>query len=98
MKYLLDTNILIYLLKRQPPHVAVRMDALPPEAQVGMSFVTWAELLKGVQRSARPDDTRQQLDRQTDAQRLIAAGQQRRFQRCRQVIVRQQTRPNRMRS
>jgi len=63
VKYLLDTNILIYLLKRQPSHVAVRMDALPPEAQVGMSFVTWAELLKGVQRSARPDDTRQQLDR-----------------------------------
>lgn len=34
---LLDTNILIVLIKRRPPQVAERIDTL------AMSFITWAE-------------------------------------------------------
>jgi tRNA(fMet)-specific endonuclease VapC len=45
--YVLDTNILIYLIKNQPPAIAQRVDALPEDARLCMSFVTWAELLKG---------------------------------------------------
>lgn len=53
MNYLLDTNILIYLIKHRPPSVAERVDALPEEDTLRMSFVTWAELLKGAERSTR---------------------------------------------
>ena len=32
MIYLLDTNLLIYLIKKKPPQVADRIDALPAAA------------------------------------------------------------------
>jgi tRNA(fMet)-specific endonuclease VapC len=53
MIYLLDTNIIIYLLKNKPPEIARHLNALPPSVSVGMSFVTYAELLKGAERSTR---------------------------------------------
>lgn len=62
MKYLLDTNILIYLIKNRPPAVAQRINALPDDDRLCMSFVTWAELLKGAERSSRRDVVRQRLD------------------------------------
>ena len=63
MNYLLDTNTLIYLIKHRPPAVAERLDALPDGDSVAMSFVTWAELLKGAERSSRREATLQQLQR-----------------------------------
>lgn len=62
MIYLLDTNILIYLIKNQPPGIARRVDALPQEARLCMSFVTWAELLKGAERSTRKRVVLRRLD------------------------------------
>ena len=62
MKYLLDTNILIYLIKNQPASVAQRINALPGDDSLCMSFVTWAELLKGAERSARRDAVRGRLE------------------------------------
>ena len=53
MKYLLDTNILIYLIKNRPPGVAARVDSLGEDDRLHMSFFTWAELLKGAERSDR---------------------------------------------
>ncbi|CRI64305.1 conserved hypothetical protein [Thiocapsa sp. KS1] len=53
MRYMLDTNILIYLIKNRPPGIAERIDALPAEDVLCMSFVTYAELLKGAERSTR---------------------------------------------
>ena len=53
MIYLLDTNILIYLIKNQPTAIAQRVNALPEDARLCMSFITWAELLKGAERSMR---------------------------------------------
>jgi tRNA(fMet)-specific endonuclease VapC len=60
--YLLDTNILIYLIKKRPAAVAERIDALPADDSLGMSFVTWAELLKGAERSVRKPEVLRQLD------------------------------------
>jgi tRNA(fMet)-specific endonuclease VapC len=62
---MLDTNILIYLLKHHPPEIAARVDALPPTDNLCMSFVTYAELLKGAERSTRKADVIQRLDRLT---------------------------------
>lgn len=65
MKYLLDTNILIYLLKNRPESVAQRVSALPAEASLNMSFFTYAELLKGAERSSRKAEVVRQLERLT---------------------------------
>ena len=62
MNYLLDTNILIYLIKNRPPEVALRVDALAQDDTLGMSFVTWAELLRGAQRSTRKAEVLRRLD------------------------------------
>ena len=53
MIYLLNTDTLIYLVKHRPAAVAARVDALSMDDRLGMSFVTWAELLKGAERSSR---------------------------------------------
>ena len=62
MIYLLDTNILIYLLKNQPPALAQRIDALHDDDSLCMSFVTWAELLKGAERSTRKAEVLRRLE------------------------------------
>ena len=48
MRYLLDTNICIYLMRRQPASVAKRFAALRC-GDVGMSAITLAELRYGVE-------------------------------------------------
>lgn len=62
MIVLLDTNILIYLIKHQPAEVARRVDALSDDVRLGMSFITWAELLKGAERSNRKPEVLKRLD------------------------------------
>jgi len=59
---LLDTNILIYLIKNHPAQVAERIDALAPNDSLAMSFITWAELLQGAEGSQRREATLRQLD------------------------------------
>jgi tRNA(fMet)-specific endonuclease VapC len=59
---MLDTNILIYLIKNRPPGIADRIDALPAEDVLCMSFVTYAELLKGAERSTRKPNVLRRLD------------------------------------
>lgn len=62
MRYMLDTNILIYFIKHKPPSVADRINALDEEAILCMSFFTYAELLKGVERSIKKMEVLRQLD------------------------------------
>lgn len=62
MIYMLDTNILIYLIKRRPPEVAERIRALSRDDRPCMSFVTYAELLKGAERSTRKPEVLQRLE------------------------------------
>ena len=65
MIYLLDTSSIIYLLKNHPPEIAQRLNALAPSVQVAMSFVTYAELLKGAERSTRRAHVLQQIKQLT---------------------------------
>ncbi len=58
---MLDTNILIYLIRNRPASVAERINALPAEDGLCMSFVTYAELLKGAERSERKAEVLRQL-------------------------------------
>ena len=46
----------------EPPAIAQRVDALPEDARLCMSFVTWAELLKGAERSTRKPEVLRRLE------------------------------------
>jgi tRNA(fMet)-specific endonuclease VapC len=48
MRYLLDTHICIYIIKRQPPQVLRRLQSLA-QGSVVMSVVTYAELRAGLE-------------------------------------------------
>jgi tRNA(fMet)-specific endonuclease VapC len=61
VKYMLDTNTLIYFIKNRPPSVAQRINALAEDDQLCMSFVTFAELLKGAEGSQRRSDVKKRL-------------------------------------
>ncbi len=65
MRYMLDTNILIYLIKNKPPSIAQRINSLPDEAQLCMSFFTYAELLKGAERSTKKAEVLKRIDQLT---------------------------------
>ena len=60
VRYLLDTNICIYIAKRRPPEVAARFERLSP-GQVGMSMVTYGELLFGAEKSQHPEQATERL-------------------------------------
>ncbi len=59
---MLDTNILIYLMKNKPPQVAERVNALGSDAELCISFFTFAELLMGAERSTQKADVLRRLD------------------------------------
>lgn len=65
IRFMLDTHILIYLIKNKPASVATRINALGDDTQLCMSFFTFAELLKGAERSSRKPDVLRQLDQST---------------------------------
>jgi tRNA(fMet)-specific endonuclease VapC len=60
--YVLDTNVLIDLIKHPPPAVAQRGDALPKDARLCMSLVISAESLKRAERSTREPEVLRQLE------------------------------------
>lgn len=64
--YMLDTNILIYLMKNKPISVAQKIDSLEVTSKLVMSYVTYAELLKGAENSQRKVQTLAQLDKLTN--------------------------------
>ncbi|QPN70506.1 type II toxin-antitoxin system VapC family toxin [Synechococcus sp. CBW1108] len=53
---------MIYLSKNRPPQVAQRIDALGDDDSIAMSFITWAELLRGAEGSQRREATLQHLE------------------------------------
>lgn len=61
MIYMMDTNILIYLIKNKPPSVAAHINALDKSAALCMSFFTYADLLKGAERSTHKTRVLNQL-------------------------------------
>lgn len=54
MIYMLDTNIIIYLLKGYHKQIAERIRLLEDKDKLIMSFVTYAELLCGAKKSSQP--------------------------------------------
>lgn len=50
LRYLLDTNICIYIAKQKPIHVLHKFEHLSV-GEAGMSIITFGELLYGVQKS-----------------------------------------------
>jgi tRNA(fMet)-specific endonuclease VapC len=54
MKYLLDTNICIYLIKEKPSRVIEKFREVAP-LEVGISAITVAELLYGAAKSQFPE-------------------------------------------
>lgn len=55
MRYLLDTNTCIYIIKRSPLHVYARFKLLRV-GDVGVSAITYCELQFGVANSSEPDE------------------------------------------
>lgn len=62
---MLDTNILIYLMKNKPSSIAEKIDGLYVSDELIMSFITYAELLKGAQNSQRKELVLAQLAKLT---------------------------------
>ena len=54
MKYLLDTNIFIYIIKKNPQSVFNRLLEIPPD-QLSVSAISVAELEYGVRKSSQPE-------------------------------------------
>ncbi len=59
-RFLLDTNICIYITKRHPPEVLARFKRLAP-GEVAMSVVTWGELAFGAEKSRESARAREAL-------------------------------------
>lgn len=55
MIYMIDTNIISYLMKKNPLSVVIKVSQLTENDKIIMSFVTYAELLKGAK--ASPHET-----------------------------------------
>lgn len=60
MRYMLDTNICIYIIKRFPLEVYKRFETLRV-GDVGISSITFCELQFGVFKSANPEKNQQAL-------------------------------------
>ncbi|MEW5843685.1 MAG: type II toxin-antitoxin system VapC family toxin [Bacteroidota bacterium] len=55
MKYVLDTNICIYIIKKKPEEVLKRFLKMKPDS-IGISAITVSELYYGVAKSSKPDE------------------------------------------
>lgn len=62
MKYLLDTNSCIFIIKSRPASVRQKLETLAV-GDVGVSTVTISELEFGVAKSSRPDQNRIALEK-----------------------------------
>jgi tRNA(fMet)-specific endonuclease VapC len=60
-RYLLDTNICIYIKNHRPTEVLARFSKLPP-GKVAMSAITYGELCFGAEKSSKPKETRHILE------------------------------------
>ena len=56
MLYILDTDICSYLIRKHPLEVLAAMDAKVQQGhEIAISAITYAELMLGAKRSAKPD-------------------------------------------
>ena len=57
MKYMLDTNICIYIIKKKPPELIKRFKQIEI-SQIGISSITMSELVFGVYKSSKPEQNK----------------------------------------
>ena len=60
MKFMLDTNTCIYIIKRKPPDVIERFNQAEI-SQIGISSITLSELFYGVSKSSKPEQNQMAL-------------------------------------
>ena len=60
MKFMLDTNICIYIIKRKPLNIIDRFKRTEI-SQIGISSITLSELIYGVSKSSKPEQNRMAL-------------------------------------
>ena len=60
LKYMLDTNIAIYVIKRRPPEALLTFNQ--HAGQLCISSITLAELMHGAEKSAKPDHNLRQVE------------------------------------
>lgn len=60
LRYMLDTNIAIYVIRRRPVEVLGRFNGAA--GRICISVITLGELVHGVEKSSRPDHNRKQVD------------------------------------
>jgi tRNA(fMet)-specific endonuclease VapC len=61
VRYILDTNIFIYIRSRRPPQIRVRFERLEP-GKAAVSVITYGELLYGAEKSATRALAMEQLE------------------------------------
>ncbi len=54
LRYMLDTNICIYIIKKRPAQLRERFNRLAD--QLSISVITLSELIYGAEKSARPHE------------------------------------------
>lgn len=60
MRFMLDTNICIYIIKKRPPQVLTRLRTLEA-SDIGISSITLSELEYGVEKSTNRQQNREAL-------------------------------------
>ncbi|HLB43026.1 MAG TPA: type II toxin-antitoxin system VapC family toxin [Gammaproteobacteria bacterium] len=75
MKYMLDTNICIYLIKKHPENVLKKLTILDV-GDVCISAITLAELLYGVQKSHQQQKNKAALEEFTSPLEIIPFGEE----------------------
>lgn len=60
MRYVLDTNMCIYIIKKKPASVKAHFSTLR-SGDVGISTITLSELQYGVEKSSFPEKNQQAL-------------------------------------
>ena len=72
MRYMLDTNICIYVIKHKPESVFRKLKKIKPE-DVCISSITYAELAYGVEKSAQPERNRLALSMMLSSIEIVAS-------------------------
>jgi len=73
LKYLLDTNIAIYVIKRRPMNVLEHFNR--HAGQLGMSVISQAELIHGAEKSSIPEQNFRALEDFCSRLTLLGYGQ-----------------------
>ena len=73
MKFMLDTNTCIYIIKRKPPDV-IEHFIQTEISQIGISSITLSELLYGVSKSSKPEQNQMALTQFVEPLEILSYG------------------------